>query len=296
MSTNGDRRKRRLRLMDGRSLQVCEWGPADGQPVIHFHGSGSSRLERPLDLEILARSSVRLLTLDRPGHGRSTNQPGRTLLDWPIDVAQVADHLNLDRFAVSGWSIGGSHALATAFALPDRVTATAVIAPMPPPGHPAAQEGMSAANRATLAAARKVPRLVRLGTRLGAGTLRRNPGRALTRLRKMAPPSDGHLLNDSAFTDLFLPSIVEAFKQGTGPGWESTMIVKPWGFDLSDITPSVGIWHGAADPVVPIAASRFISARLPHAELHEVVDAGHFLLFHNWPEILHWLAHPRHAD
>ena len=257
--------------------------------MLHFHGSSSSRLERPLDLGILDQSNVRLLTLDRPGHGGSTYLPRRRLLDWPRDVTQVADQMGLERFHVSGWSIGGSHALATAFALREQVVATAVMAPLPPPGSPAAQEGMSKANRAALSAARNLPGLVRLGTRLGAGTLRRNPGRAIARLRKISPPVDRRLIDDPAFANSFLPSISEAYRNGAGPGWESTMIAQPWGFDLSDISAKVGVWHGSADPVVPIAAGRFISAQIPNAELHEIAGAGHFLIFHNWLEILQWL-------
>ena len=35
------------------------------------------------------------MTIDRPGHGLSDFQPERTLLDWPEDVAALADHLEI---------------------------------------------------------------------------------------------------------------------------------------------------------------------------------------------------------
>ena len=95
-------------LESGRSLGYAEWGDASGFPLVQFHGSSSSRLEHPVQQEVL--EGVRLLTIDRPGHGLSEFQPDRTLLDWPHDVAALADHLGIERFAVSGWSAGGPYA------------------------------------------------------------------------------------------------------------------------------------------------------------------------------------------
>ena len=37
-----------LGLEDGRTLGYAEWGDPSGVPLVHFHGSSSSRLERPL--------------------------------------------------------------------------------------------------------------------------------------------------------------------------------------------------------------------------------------------------------
>jgi hypothetical protein len=53
-----------LRLESGRSLGYAEWGDASGFPLVHFHGSSSSRLEHPVQQEVLA--GVRLVTIDRP--------------------------------------------------------------------------------------------------------------------------------------------------------------------------------------------------------------------------------------
>jgi pimeloyl-ACP methyl ester carboxylesterase len=75
-------------------------------PPPYCHGFASSRLDWQLLQPTLDRLGVevRVLAIDRPGIGRSTFQPGRSLLDWPTDVAAVADFLGLDRFAVLGVS------------------------------------------------------------------------------------------------------------------------------------------------------------------------------------------------
>lgn len=81
-----------LRLEDGRSLGFAEWGDHAGTPVFHFHGSSSSRLERPVDPGSL--EGVRLVTVDRPGHGLSEFQPERRLVDWPSDVTHASSELS----------------------------------------------------------------------------------------------------------------------------------------------------------------------------------------------------------
>ncbi|MBC7801768.1 MAG: alpha/beta fold hydrolase, partial [Gemmatimonadaceae bacterium] len=117
-----------VRLPDGRAIAVEEYGDPAGLPVLYFHGWPASRLEAGLIPEL----PVRLLAFDRPGYGRSSPQPGRTLLDWPRDVAEVADRLGLDRFHVVGLSGGAPYAVACAYAIPDRVRGMALVCPVPP--------------------------------------------------------------------------------------------------------------------------------------------------------------------
>lgn len=91
-----------VRLPDGRTIALEEYGASAGPPVLYFHGWPASRLEAGLIPEL----PVRVLAFDRPGYGRSSPQPGRTLLDWPQDVADVADRLGLGQFHVVGLSGG----------------------------------------------------------------------------------------------------------------------------------------------------------------------------------------------
>ena len=45
----------------------------------------------------LGRAGSGLIAVDRPGYRHSTYQPGRRLSDWADDIAQLGDHLSLDR-------------------------------------------------------------------------------------------------------------------------------------------------------------------------------------------------------
>jgi hypothetical protein len=44
---------------------------------------------------------LRLILLERPGVGRSTPCPDRTLTEWVQDVERCADRLGLERFMVA---------------------------------------------------------------------------------------------------------------------------------------------------------------------------------------------------
>src|SRR4051812_49452500 len=79
------------------------------------------------DEDAVRELGIRVVTYDRPGYGRSTRHPGRRVVDCVGDVATIADELGIKRFAVSGASGGGPHALAIAARLPERVTRVACV-------------------------------------------------------------------------------------------------------------------------------------------------------------------------
>ena len=104
-----------------RSVAVHECGDPGGTPLIHFHGTPGSRLEMDFGSELAKRAGVRVIGFERPGYGAS--DPGPISLDGVArDVAMIAEQLGVERFALSAWSGGAAFALATAVALPDRVT------------------------------------------------------------------------------------------------------------------------------------------------------------------------------
>ena len=98
-----------MQLPDGRRLGYDERGPSNGKPLFYFHGSPSSRVESTLYVseDLLQSLNVRLIAVDRPGMGLSDFQPNRRILDCSQDVVALADHLNIERFAILAYSLGG---------------------------------------------------------------------------------------------------------------------------------------------------------------------------------------------
>ncbi len=121
-----DRTGRTIRLRDGGRLGYAEWGDTDGRPLLYFHGWPGARVEGRLGAEVARAKGIRFIALDRPGMGLSDYQPRRTFVDWPIDVAELAAALGLDRFAVLGISGGGPYAAACAWKLSERLTGAGI--------------------------------------------------------------------------------------------------------------------------------------------------------------------------
>ncbi len=109
-------------LDDGRALAYCEFGDPDGLPMFYFHGFPGSRLEGAVAANSARRAGVRLIAVDRRGFGNSDPLPRRRLLDWPADIVQLAQRLELDRFGVVTASGGAPYAAACARAIPERLT------------------------------------------------------------------------------------------------------------------------------------------------------------------------------
>src|ERR687885_519077 len=106
--------EREIRLADGRLLHVHDSDDGDALTVLWHHGSPQTgALLEPLLVAARARD-VRLVSYARPSYGGSTPNPGRDVASAAADVAQVLDHLGLERVAVMGASGGGPHALACA--------------------------------------------------------------------------------------------------------------------------------------------------------------------------------------
>src|SRR3546814_11863822 len=68
--------RKMFRLTDGRLLAYRDLGAPDGFPVFVFQSLIVSSLMRPREAEVAERHGIRLISLERPGTGLST-QIGR---------------------------------------------------------------------------------------------------------------------------------------------------------------------------------------------------------------------------
>ena len=117
-----------LTLADGRQLCFDDVGDPDGAPLLYVHGTPDSRRARHPDDAVTAAAGVRLIAVDRPGAGGSSPHPDGTVGSFADDVAALAHHLGIQRWAVLGWSAGAVHALGVAARHPAHVTAVGIVA------------------------------------------------------------------------------------------------------------------------------------------------------------------------
>jgi pimeloyl-ACP methyl ester carboxylesterase len=278
-STIPEHLEHRVQTPDGRVLAVSEWGDPDSIGLIAMHGTPGGRIAYWSDPTIYARHGLRRITYDRPGYGESTRFAGRIVADVIPDALAIADALGIDRFAVTGGSGGGPHALACAALLPDRVLrclAAVSVAPYDAEGLDWLA-GLTAGNvnefRAAQAGESEIRQLVeqeRATTleRLAAGradffgdSYELSEADKAQMVKHLARVAD-HLTN--------------ALAHGVD-GWvdDDIAFTKPWGFDVSSIRIPVYLTYGRTDNLVPPAHGDWLAARIPGAEVHVDDEAGH---------------------
>jgi len=275
-----DRLNQVASLHDGRALGFAEYGDPDGKPVFYFHGHPSSRLECPLfDPEnAVLELGVRLIAADRPGHGLSDPQRGRTMLDWPDDVIELADTLRIKRFAVLGVSGGGPFAAACAFKIPDRLTRTAIVCGMGPAEAPGAKDGTSWTYAGKPALVRNVLlKMMVVGLRRDPDTFNQ---RVLSQMNEALPAPDVEAMGDPELAGSFLErTFGEALRSGIrGASSDAKLYSKPWGFRLEDIGADVHLWHGELDGQVLPSVGRYVAGAIPNCRATFAPNDGHISL------------------
>jgi pimeloyl-ACP methyl ester carboxylesterase len=273
-------------LPDGRDLGWLELGDPEGVPVFAFHGTPGSRLQLAIDDAPIRTAGLRLICPDRPGYGLSTFQRGRRLVDWPADVAALADHLGIGRFAVMGISGGGPHSAVCAALLADRVDSAAIVSGVGPLADARAIEGMMRSNQIFTALARRRSRVLHVVFKLQVAVLRRWPSRALDLMVKQLPPADVAILSRPEVRELFARDAVRSsLTAGAAAVQDFELFATDWDFDLSTIQIPVHIWQGDADRNVPPHHARLLHDAIPGSVLHEFPGEGHLMAFDHFKDI-----------
>jgi pimeloyl-ACP methyl ester carboxylesterase len=276
-----------ITLSDGRVLAFSEIGDASGSIIFYFHGAPTSRLSLvPWEMEF-ANRGLRVVSPDRPGYGGSSPQPGRTMSDWPTDVARLADTLGIDRFIVAGYSSGGPYAVACAVLLPNRVSGAVVLAGVTDMAWPEAWDGYFEAEIDMMRMPDEQSVMARCEALFGAdgSSLLRSSGLEL-------PEPDTALFSDEKTANAMLASITEAFRQGVG-GYAQDIFVqgRTWPFSPGEITTPTIIAHGEFDTIVPIAHSRHTAELIPGSSLRILAGHGHISISSELPGLCAELIH-----
>lgn len=282
---------RRVRLEDGRAVAYCEWGRPDGRPVVLLHGWQGSRLFCP-DTEATDEAAVRLVTVDRPGFGRSDPKPGRTLLDWTEDYAQLLAALDVPRAAIVGWSGGGPYALAAAVATPELVTGIGLAASDGPWTEvPGALDAVSVEARDLIELLHRDPETATHRVEERCAWYGEDWERMFAAVGTLADDSDDRLMSDPVVLEPMKIWMREGARQGS-VGYASDWIAEcgPWGFDLADVEVPTHVWWGEADRLVDRAHTDYLAASIPGAVLRTYPGEGHLFPLNHWAEMLSDLA------
>jgi pimeloyl-ACP methyl ester carboxylesterase len=267
-------------LSDGRRLAYAEYGDPEGMPVIYCHGFPGSRLEALLFDQSARQNNLRVIAPDRNGLGLSDPKPGRQLLDWTADVEALADILEIERFFLIGISGGGPYAAACAYRLANRLNGFTLVCPLGPLDQPPLLNAMRWSAQINFRSIKMMPWLCGFVFRFGIIPIAQlSPQWIYQMMLSIAPARDSTVLNRPRIRAAITTSLNEAIRQGAdGVLNEMAVYTRPWGFDLSEVTMPVQLWHGTEDGIVPLIHGVTLAERLPNCVTHFIEGEGHFSL------------------
>jgi pimeloyl-ACP methyl ester carboxylesterase len=279
-------RNSHVRVSGGRELAYTDIGEPGGPCVFFFHGAPMSRLHLAYLEQQFVAQGVRVVSPDRPAYGGSSPQPGRSMADWPADVAALADALGIDRFVVAGHSTGGPYAVACAALLPWRVLAAVVLGGVTDMGWSGAWDGYVESEMEIMRLPDEAAAIAWCAERYGAD----GSGFFTASGFDFAEP-DTALLADEQVGAALTAALAEAFRQGvTGYAQDVLVQGQPWPFDPDGIVVPVHVLHGEQDVLLPLAHSRHTAEVIRGATLSMLPGHGHLTTLSELPPMASALA------
>lgn len=269
-----------VQLQNGGRIALDEYGDPAGQPVFFCHGWPSSRSMAVLTDDAARDLGIRIISPDRPGINESAFQKERTLLDWPSTLEELATQLGIDKFRMLAISGGAPYAYVSAWAMPEKIEAIAVVSGVPPISELTGHHGLLKLYRWMLSLYRTHPQLLRRSFQLARPfASRRIPIRLRPMFLKWLQPCDAAVLRDSRSFEACFESQRQAWRTSAeGVMADAEIYARPWGFALEEVRTSVRLWHGKTDRSFSYHLAEQVAKRLPNCRAHFVEGAGHYSL------------------
>ena len=277
-----------FQLNDGRNIAYAEYGSPKGEPVFHCHSVLGSRLELAFNAQqILEKKSARLIVIDRPGYGASDPDPKINFTVWVKDLEQLADHLNIEKFSLSGYAMGGIYALACAHEIPQRVKRVAIIATGMPPESASDYETIIPLYKMNNRLAKYMPKVYSLLTAVLVKGILSDPSTFFKQFNEYLGPADKEVMNSDTFKTEMFASLIEGFRLGgKSASKEVVQLMHNWKFDLGNINTPIDVWHGSQDYHIPLILGERLAENIKDVRLFVKEKQGHYLFYTNWEEIL----------
>ena len=270
-----------LTLKDGRKLGYAEYGMPHGFPIMLFHGTPGCRRWFREDDKVAFALGLRLIALDRPGFGLSDPKPGRTILDWPNDVAEAAEQLGLEKFSVLGISGGGVYAAACAYSIPHKLAAVALVSTIAPFEKGKIPQRMCLPNKAAFFLSRHFPWLLKRSYKYQKSLIEKEPARFIDTLQKQLShlcEQDRKVMQSVENAQVVMLQLEGALQHSVNEAAsEPALLSRDWGFNCAHISMPVQIWHGTEDTLAPLEEIKKLAAMLSSCSTHYIEGAGHFI-------------------
>lgn len=268
---------RHLQLSDGRNLSYSDAGSGENGVWIHCHGIPGSRYELAHISGNICSAGLRLIVPDRPGYGDSTPHAEYGFTQHSADLRELADHLGLERFSVSGFSGGGVFALATAHDVGSRIERLTIAAT---PSVPLMSNPFDYASDLTANAWRAaLEDPDKLAVELQA--LTESAEILSNALISAGGPDEAEHLSSEPVRKAFRKSTHTALQQGSTESAkalarDSRLITGQWPFRSEDLDLPIQVIHGQCDELVHEQHHSALTKHLADAESILLAGEGHY--------------------
>lgn len=249
------------------SVKFSQFGAADSQPVIYFHGTPGS----PDECEIFdfygKQHQLTIICYDR-----STIAPklqGNAYYQCLAD--EITNKVGAKPVDFIGFSIGAFIALQVCRAMNGKVRSLHLVSAAAPLD--AGNFIDAAAGKAVFRLAQNHPSAFLWLARVQGEIARRLPGLLLRMLFSSAVGEDKALAEVKTFRAAMTQTLKTCFKRDSlGYARDVIAYVQPWKAMLTDISVDTHIWHGAEDNWSPVAMADFLATALPGCSKVTVLD------------------------
>jgi len=269
-----------FRTASGSHIAWHEYGDPAGEPIFYYHHTGSHFLAVLLHKPAL-ELGYRIIAPDRPGISHSEYRKGWTVLDYALDMADLADHLGIETFGAVGLSGGGPTLMASAFAIPHRLKFVVDLAcAMPVYQDPEMRKHLGATDRfyAWLGSVMPLGLFQIPFSMIGLSqTLIRSPKAFAKMFSSSLSRSDKELFDNPGLAYLLMRDFQEFFRQGASrAAYDAQTVYRQWGFDLADIEIPILVIQGSDDRFIPPSFSEFLAGKAKNVTIKVVEGQGHF--------------------
>jgi pimeloyl-ACP methyl ester carboxylesterase len=272
-----------FKVKDNRELEILDNGITSDKAIIFHHGTPGHASAWSNWLEDAASRGIRALSYSRAGYGTSDRNFGRNVLSNNSDISQLLDGKSVSSFVAIGWSGGGPHALANTF--DHRSVGAITLAGVAEFGASDLDflEGMGPENHDEFGAALKGEGVLDAWMNTNAGSMKNITGAEIKE-------AFGGLIGDADKAVIegdFADQMAATMRSGLAvsfDGWidDDLAFVRPWGFNLREISKPVFIWQGDDDFMVPHAHAKWLAEHIPGSQLKFVPGHGHISLIEKY--------------
>ena len=138
---------------------------------------------------------------------------------------------------------------------------------------------------------RRAPWLARLFLSMTTRNAVQDPTAFILRTLGRLPEADKAILARPEMLQRIADDLREAFRSGTrGVAWDYSLVTRPWGFRLEDISIEIQLWHGEDDLSVSPIMGHHLASTIPNCRAKFLPHEGHSLINNHTQEILSNLA------